>query len=138
MRPKTILWFETLYLGSLAIAVVKIAVEWRETRAALPTHFILAVLAFSLILTTALVLLVSRRRSRVAKWVMAVLYALGLTAYLPIFRTGVDSAGTAADIGLGVMQVAALVLLFSPSARAWLSAEREADASAGALERTFE
>ena len=97
---------------------------------------IVAVLALGVVLTLALVFLVSRRRSRIAMWAMVLLYAVGLTAYLPILGGGGEAAPTLVEIGLGLVQGAAIALLFTPSARAWLRADPAA--SSEALGRTFE
>jgi hypothetical protein len=138
MRPGTILAFELLYLASLASAVFRVAIAWSRTSAEGPIHMILAVLFFSLVLNLALVLFVSRRRSRVAKWILVALFLFGLTSYLRFLETGVRSFDDWAETGLGLVQALGIGLLFTPSARAWLAAPRARPPSAETLGRTFE
>ena len=138
MRPTTIVLFEALFLASLAGAVVRVAIAWSRMTEQGTIHLILAVLFFSLVLNLTLVLFVSRRRSRVAKWILILLFLIGLTSYLRLLETGVRDLDDWAEIGLGLVQALGLALLFTPSARAWLAPPRESPPSAAALERTFE
>ena len=137
MRPGTIIWFELLYLGSLVVGVVRLAFNWDEVVVASEETLTLGVLVFALAINLALILFVSRRRSRIAVWLLVVLFLFGLSSYVPLIWTPLVVEDVV-DILLGLAQVLAIALLFSPSARAWLAAPNAPMPSAAALERTFE
>jgi hypothetical protein len=80
MRPDTVIWFERLFLMSLALGVFKAWYAWNEAVALAPAPFVLFVEVSTIILILALVLFVSRARSRVAKWILIVIFILGLPA----------------------------------------------------------
>jgi hypothetical protein len=138
MRPKSIAWFERLFLTSLAGAVARVAIvlspstEWRLT------SLILTVLLVSVLLNLTLVLFVSRRRSQIAKWILTGLFLIGLTSYLGFFEAGILHFEDWAEIAVSLVQGVALGLLFTPSARAWMAAPRSEPRSAETLGRTFE
>lgn len=138
MRPTTIAVFEWLFIASFVSAVVRVGIAWSRAPEQGPVHMILAVLLFTLVLNLTLVLFVSRRRSRVAKWILILLFLIGLTTYLRFLETGVRNMEDLAEIGLGLVQALGIALLFTPSARAWLAPPRASPPSAAALERTFE
>jgi hypothetical protein len=112
--------------------------DWEDVLAldGLPPGVMLAAIAASLLLYVTLILLVSRRRSRVALWVLLALTLTGMLPFVGIVQNGIDSAWALLELVLGLAQILALLMLFTPSARAWLRGD--ARLSAGALEQTFE
>jgi hypothetical protein len=137
-RPKSILWFELLSLGAILISLIAMYefLEPMRIGAVSPLGMIGAA-AISIALPLLLTLLVSRKRSNVAKWVYVVLMALGFIAIARVVLT----VGTA-DLGyLGAavtaLQAASVVLLFAGSARAWLSGTDAPDSRAE-LEGTYD
>ena len=139
MKPNSIVAFEYAWFASMAIGLVHAAIIWDEIVAAdpLPLWVMPAVMAFSLALFLGLVLLVSRRRSVVAKWVLVGLTLLGMIPFWPILETGLDSMRTMVEVAVATLQVGGTILLFTPSARAWLAGKRE-PRPAETLGRTFE
>jgi hypothetical protein len=137
MRPGTILAFEWLFLASLASAVVRVGIAWSQSVMQGPIQLVLGVLFFSLVLNLTLVLFVSRRRSRIAKWILVALFLIGLTSYLRFLVTGVRSFDDWAEIGLGLVQALGIAMLFTTSAREWLAPPRAVPPSVAALGRTF-
>lgn len=137
-RPNSIVAFERLWFGSLAVSLVKIAATSDEAAVEISAHYVAAVVALTLVVTVALIFLISRRRSRIAKWALTALFALGLAAYLPLLQDGIDSAATLVEVLLAIVQAVALGCLFTPSARAWFDAARDGTPAIDALERTFE
>jgi hypothetical protein len=120
-RPKSIIWFERLYLGSLAVSVAIMTMGWDAT-GQIPLVYLLPALFLGLVLPVILVLLVSRRRSRIAKWVLIALFAIGLASNV----AGYNSSDLTLDIAalvLTAMQMLAIALLFTASARAWLAGQ---------------
>ena len=130
--------FEWLFIASLVSAVVRVGIAWSQTVTQGPIQLILGVLFFSLVLNMTLVLFVSRRRSRVAKWILVALFLFGLTSYLQFLVTGLQSFDDWAEIGLGLVQAVGIGMLFTPSAREWLAPPRAGPPSAAVLGRTFE
>ena len=138
MRPNSIIWFERLYLATLALSLLVSALDWEGTAQGVGTAGAIAIMAVVAIVNVVLVLLVSRRRSRTVKWILAVisfLAAIGLIGYL---QAGLESPRDQIDFALILVQVCAIALLFTPSARAWLAAPRQDPRTAEVLERTFE
>ena len=131
MRPESIVWFERLYIASLAIAAAVVAMGWDST-GRIPTIVLLAGIALGLLLPLVLVLLVSRRRSGIAKWVLVALFLLGLAANLATYDPGKSLRLDITALLTTAMQMLALALLFTAPARAWL-ARRD-----GASGRTIE
>ena len=134
MRPKSILWFERLYLASAVLGSAGMLSAWRG---ASDPRTVLLTFTIMIFLPVTLAVLVSRRRSRVALiLLLSLTWLLGVTfltsAYLGDLRTAGDWVIFAAQM----MAVAATFLLFTPSARAWR--RRDGAPSVEALERTFE
>lgn len=78
---------------------------------------------FTLAVILALVLFISRRRSNVAKWILLVVWVLGLPAFIGVLRSGLFSSQWVMLLQT-IVQIAAIALLFTPSARAWLAADK--------------
>lgn len=121
MRPKTVIAFETLYLITLGMGLIHSVATWNEAVALASPGFILFVGASTLVLMLVLTLLVSRRRSNVAKWIMIGLMGLGLPFVVGQLGSGMVLGWPLMTLAQTLIQIAALGLLFSPSARAWLS-----------------
>ena len=116
MRPSTIVAFEILYFVTLACGGLQAYFSWQQLQA----EFIIGVQVFTVALLVALVLLVSRGRRKSAKWVLVVLFALGLPITVRIFLSG-DLAGSALlTVTQTVLLLIGLALLFTPSERRWL------------------
>ncbi|MBO0756235.1 MAG: hypothetical protein J2P54_10270 [Bradyrhizobiaceae bacterium] len=85
------------------------------------------VMIFTYVLVGTLTLLMSRRRSKIAMWVSIALFAWPCAFCLDIIR-GLQ-VGTVRTFTLGVLesigQLVAYGLLFTPSARRWMSREDE-------------
>lgn len=125
MRPRTILMFEGLMLGTLAVGWLQIALTWDQqmmrigaaTRS--PTAFLLGIGGTVTALMLVLILLVSRRRSRVAAGILIVLFAIGIPGYVRTFINGAAFGYTPLAAVQVVGQLAAYALLFMPASRAW-------------------
>ncbi len=132
MRPNSIVQFERFYLGALVVGLVNAALTWSQTQAMLAdpalnpaglgTGFILTTMAFSIAIPLLLWYFIAKRGSNIAKWILVVLFGIGLIGML--FTMG----GAAAPSGIGliltlvttVMQGYAIFMLFKPDAVAWL------------------
>ena len=130
-RPKSITWFERLSLGAILISLIPMYqfLEPMRIGAVSPLVMMTAVV-ISLGLPLLLTLLVSRKRSNVAKWAYVVLMAFGFIAFARLLLTvgaaDLDYVGAA----VAALQAASVGLLFAGSARAWLGRADMADSQA--------
>ena len=133
MRPKPIVYFEWLYLATLLMGVVQSYLNWDRLLVVMakvssnPSFIILVtqVLTFALIIT--LVLIISRRRSKVAMWIMIVLFVLGLPTVIRTLTSSAAAIGAISPLSTLITivqmagQLAAFGLLFTPAARRWMN-----------------
>lgn len=126
MRPSSIQWFERLSLLALAIGAIVSVATWndvlldvRSTGVSPTVAAVVHILLFALFV--GLVLLISRGRSVIAKWVYVVLFVAGFAVTAPglggIFDQGLLGLVQAVQL---LLQVVAIGLLFTPPATAWL------------------
>jgi hypothetical protein len=143
VRPKTIVYFERIIFGVLLLqnylswdqiigalaedatdhnTIVALAEESATDRNTIVAG-VITLSIFDLVLVGTLTLLVSRRRSKIAMWILIALGALDLSlAALGIIQ-GVSDIIWAALESIG--QVVAYGLLFTPSARRWMNRKDE-------------
>ena len=132
MRPKSIINFERLYLGALAIGLVNILLSWQQGMGLLNNNpdtrslgqgVVYVSIFIGFLVPLLLWYFTARRASVVAKWIVVILFALGLISLLVNFqRAGLPTgvSGILALVAL-VMQAAAIWMLFRPDAKAWFS-----------------
>jgi hypothetical protein len=84
-----------------------------------------------------LILYVLAFRNRIAEWLLVAATLIGLWPYTAYIRIGIATVGARFDIVVAAMQLVAIALLFTPSARAWL-AGRDREAVDDGLHDTFE
>lgn len=139
MRPSSIVWFEAFFLASLPIAALNMVAGWDRMAAFLSPALAWLVFAGSLLLAVLLVLSVSRKASRLAKWLLAGLLAYGATVMLAAYMGLVEMVGlTWSEVVVWAVQGMATCLLFTPSARDWMKRRNDPGADPDSLERTFE
>ena len=120
MRPRSVRAFEQLFLLSLLLAVVQAVVGWEELSRRGSKGEMLAVLGLSIGTLAGLTLLVSRGRSRSAKWVMTLLLLIGLPLFV---MSGVEGTLTGSPwlaLVQAALQAGSLALLITREARQWL------------------
>lgn len=124
MRPKTIVYFEWVTFGTILLGVL----EQMAIAPDVPTRVII-ILIFN-VMVVMLTLLVSRRRSKIAMWVVIVWFVLNVAnaiILMILFESNIIVAQwhtqfrTLQGIGQGV----AFGLLFTPSARRWMKRDDE-------------
>ena len=139
MRPKSIVYFERIIFGVLLLDILQTYLGWDQIIAQVAMSHpnssavarALTVTVFFLVLVATLTLLVSRRRSKIAMWILIAWVVLGLSLFLVRL---VQSTGGL--LGLNIVRVigaglyfigegAAVGLLFTPSARRWMRREDE-------------
>jgi len=112
--PDTIKYFERCFLGSIAIGMV-IAVAGDP--GLMFFQFI------GLAIMTLLILLTSRKKSNIAKWLLTIMFAFGMLIYIPslmaILQEGIIT-GLLSIINT-LLQCVGLYFLFHKESRIWYS-----------------
>jgi F0F1-type ATP synthase membrane subunit c/vacuolar-type H+-ATPase subunit K len=133
MRPASIILFERLYLGAIGIGLINAALSWSQTQAMMAnpevnpagfgTGFILTTMAFSVAIPLLLWYFIARRGSNIAKWILVVLFGIGLIMMLATLGGAAAPSGLSLIITLVItaLQGVAIFMLFKPDAVAWLS-----------------
>lgn len=144
-RPHSILAFERLYLGSIAVSAIQAGLFWPQFRASMAAMpqvqnnatvasimggvmgmLLIAILLFSLLFWY----LVARARSIAGKWCVVVTEAIGAVVAVPallrLARNGTDNP-TSLALGLlaTVLAIAAAAMLFRADAGTWLYADED-------------
>ena len=132
VRPKSMLWFDRLFLGSVAVSLAGTIALLPEVQQMIDDGPLLAQtnvsvaaivgqLAGMFFIILLLWFCVSRLRSRVARWIMTIfvlLFSLGvLLKGAALFDYGVVNA--AFSIGNAVLSLLAVMCLFTSEARTW-------------------
>lgn len=125
MRPKTIMWFEQLYLLAILIEMVRIALQWQLLTQSSSGDIWVRVAAVAI--SVLLVVLASRRRKRIAGLLLAALFVIGLPIVATLFQPGVDMATSTFIVIQVVLQAVAIAMFFAPASRAWYAAGVAAD-----------
>jgi hypothetical protein len=132
-RPKSIRLFELFYLGSVLVEAVNTAMTWAATDAnpqtiqvkqMLGPWFPALLTVFTFTLWLLLWYFAARTRSNIARWVIAILYVLGLIGF--VFSLTVSGPQLALPLGLSVVSLIlttlAVICLFRRDASAWFGA----------------
>jgi len=121
MRPASIERFEALYFTSLAIGVLSAAVSWQTSVSIASPAFVITVQIATFAILLSLILLISRRRSDIARWMLAILFVLGAIVYIPAAGSILDSSPVLVVLSAFqlIFQAIALYYVFSPAARVW-------------------
>lgn len=141
MRPDSIRRFDLFYLGSLALSVIEFvinyhavvaSVEARTAAAGMQMGAGLAIGSFVVGMAISLLLwfLVSRKRLVIAKWIIVLLFVLGLFG-VPALVSGGLTVAKGLSLLAELSSAVAIFYLFRPDARAWFAGEAPAEAAAG-------
>lgn len=134
IRPKSIVWFERLYLGSWFVSVIALAANWTTMQAMIADkpetkklginvmmNMVIAGMGIGALITFLLWYFAARQKSVVAKWIIVVFFVIGLIG-LP----GVIGMFGKGEVASGLLQAfvfalhaAAVVMLFQRDARVW-------------------
>jgi len=135
--PKSVWWFEklmwlSLLLGALVTLLHRDRIIARTRAAGTSPDAALVTTMFSLVIIIAvmlaLIFLIARVRQNWARWTFAMLFVLGVPFTVLTLATEVSANPAAGALSLVqlVIQVAALVLIFAPSARPWFAKHADA------------
>ena len=141
MRPQSIIMFERLFLGSLALSAVITGVGYGDLEGALSGDpamaqlglglgFLVGVLTVSFAVYLLLWYLIAHKAANVAKWILVVLVALGVAFSVPALIQAQLDLMMGLNLVAYALEIAAVVYLFRADAVAWLRGEQPADPSA--------
>lgn len=126
MRPKQIVYFELIIFVTLALGLVQtyLGRDGLMSKLAATGHgvgYFITVDVCVFAVMIGLTLLISRRRSQIAKWISIGLFILGLPALFVIFSGGNLFGSASITVVQTIGQFVAYGLLFTPPARRWMS-----------------
>jgi hypothetical protein len=131
-RPVGIVWFERVMFGTLVFGAIQSWMIWPSIAREGGTTLLLIVDAGLVVFIGGLTLLVSRRRSNIAKWVFILVFVIGfpftLKDYIGGQYVGAPLIGLIQSLG----QLGACALLFTDQSRRWFRRDE-----AGGLHRVF-
>jgi hypothetical protein len=134
MRPPSIVNFERLFLAALLLGVIVVVVGYEAATAQLArepalrqlgvggSEIVIGTSAAWLAIYLLLWFLIARKASNVAKWILAILSAIGAIFYLPAL-TGRWDLPLLLNVGYYALELAAVACLFRADATAWLKGE---------------
>ncbi len=131
MRPNSIIMFERLFLASLVVGLVGLALTYQQSVDALANDpataalglgggALLGIVVFSYAISLLLWYFIARRASTVAKWIFIVILALGLVSLVGVV-TGPWTLETILNVVVYGLEVVAAGFLFQPDAKAWFA-----------------
>ena len=140
MRPQSIVMFERLFLGSLVLSLLTLAVGYDEMAATLAedpgmqqlglgSGFLIAMVTVSYAAYLLLWYLIARKASKPAKWILVVFTAIGVLSALPALG-GAWNWTMLVSLAVYALEVGAVICLFQPDARAWLGGGAPSDPAA--------
>ena len=118
--PKHIKYFEWTWLGSLSLGIIVSALSYSEIVGA-GMEIVFGFIQFiTLGVMLLLILLISRKRNNIAKWILVVLFGLGIVFYIPqlssLFNKGF--AGVLSSLQV-LAQCVGIYFLFTQESRDW-------------------
>ena len=117
VRPSQIRSFERLYLACIVVATAQTGVEGLQITGDKLSSLI--ILGFGVALSLGLTLLVSRRRSRIAMWILVAFFVLGLPTDVASLIASESKTSVTLTLFRALLEAAALGFLFTPPARGW-------------------
>jgi hypothetical protein len=121
MRPNSIKWFERLFLATLAIGLFQAGYAWQGETTTSSVPFVLFVTIAVFLIILVLILLVSRKRNRVAMWILVAFFVIGIPAFYKVLTSGQFFGVASISVFQTILELIALIFLFTPTSRAWLS-----------------
>src|SRR5687767_9508497 len=125
MRPTSIVYFERLAILSILVGIALTVLTWDGDVAAaraqgMGSGLLPIVQGVSLFLLLLLIFLISRKASVIAKWVLVVLFGVGVAMIAPQLLVALDQ-GLIGLLQLSQLAVfaAAIYFLFTAEARDW-------------------
>jgi hypothetical protein len=134
MRPQSIVWFERSYAIYWLLGLFNVLLTWRTNAHVIASAgldrtipgYQMVTAGLGLLIPVVLWYFITRRASVVAKWVLVVLYFLGLIGLIVALAMGRMPYGLPGVMGVAslLFQSLAVWMLFQPDARRWLAGGR--------------
>ena len=125
MRPKTIIWFEVIFFATLLLGVIQSYLGWETLTEKASAGYVLGIQIISVAIVIAVVLFISRKKSKVAMWILVIMSLLGLPLVF-LLATSEQLAGSGwITLVQTIGQLFAVALLFFPASRTWMSKKTE-------------
>lgn len=115
------------------IGGVRTWLDWGSLSEGASPEFSLGILIFTFTIMVALILLISRGRSRIAMWTLIVLHIAGLALLIGAPSDRSSYGGNLLGLLQTAAQTLAIALLFLPSSRAWMAREQPETSKANEL-----
>jgi len=121
--PKHIKYFEWTWLGSLVIGIIVSSISYSEmvpVELEVFAGFILFFYFFIFGIGLLLILLISRKRNNIAKWILVVMFGFGIVMYIPqlAFLFNIGFVGVLSSLQF-LAQCVGLYFLFTEDSREW-------------------
>jgi hypothetical protein len=119
--PTRLALFERLYYASLALGLVSSALQFDRLSKMAPVGFVILVQVLTLAVLVLMVWLVARRRKNWARWLMLILFIVGIPLAVPTILKTLQTDILSGGIGVVqiFLQLAALYCVFTGDAREW-------------------
>ena len=118
--PKHIKYFEWTWLGSLSLGIIVSALSYSEIVGTGMEIFAGVIQFVTLGVMLLLILLTSRKRNNIAKWILVVLFGLGIVFYIPqlssLFNIGFSGVLSSLQV---LAQCVGMYFLFTQESRDW-------------------
>lgn len=130
-RPKSILWFERLFVASIFLSAVRASLNWINTLSGTEfntegwNNFFIAMIlttAISFLIDIGLCYFVARRASNLAKWILVTKTFLGMAVVvwtLPSLLQVDLAVVVASTLFIQILFVISIIFLFRRDARSW-------------------
>ena len=126
MRPTEVVWFERIIIGTLILGGVNTWIAWPQLVALRGPAFLVTVQLLTISVMLGLALLVSRRRSNIAKWISIALFVGGLPIWVQQVSSGALHGSLIVSFIQVVAQAGAYALLFTSASRRWFKRDAAA------------
>lgn len=139
-RPKSIIAFERAFWASFAVSLIRSLLTWKDVLKAYQrdpslaamnfgSSFLIAILGISFGIQLLFWYFIARKASNVARWIYAVLMALGIVSSLATINDPAlpGSISLIFSLGSSALTALAIFFLFRPDASAWLTEKRNVD-----------
>jgi hypothetical protein len=136
-KPYSIKLFDRLFMGAIALGLISFVLRWKESAdllanspqvsaAGLGSGFLIISFATGIGFNLLIWFFISRRASKVAKWIQTIFYGLGLVFFLANLSNPLAPHGLALALNLIIYALygGATLMLFRPDAIAWFDTGR--------------
>ena len=134
-RPASIVLFEKLYIATIVIGLIGVALSWNTLNEAVTNQpgvsasvgsgILIGAMIFGFLIPILLLYFIARRASNIAKWVFVVLTAFSVYSFIATLSNPMMPKGLflAVNVVSLILTLYCAWLLFKPDAKAWLDSK---------------